>query len=127
MPAAVLRQALRALGRSPGFSLAAVATFAIGIGANATVFGVVNAVLLKSYPYRDAERVVALYESDPGTANDRAVLSPANFHDWRASARSFAAMAAARGADFTLGGDGEPATARATATRCCWPPESCAG
>ncbi|MDF1502464.1 ABC transporter permease [Roseisolibacter sp. H3M3-2] len=114
----VLRQALRALGRSPGFALAAVATFAIGIGANATVFGVVNAVLLKSYPYRDADRVVALYESDPGSKNDRAVLSPANFHDWRAAARSFTAMAAARAADFTLGGDAEPA--RLAGARVTW-------
>ena len=116
---AVPRRAFRALARSPGFTLAAVATFAIGIGANATVFGVVNAVLLKSYPYRDAERIVALYESDAaGSGNDRAVVSPANFRDWQASARSFASMAAARGADFTLGGDGE--RARLSGARVTW-------
>lgn len=105
---AVLQQALRALGRSPGFTLAAVATFAIGIGANATVFGVVNAVLLKSYPYAEPERVMALYESDSGTDNERAPVSPGNFHDWRERTRSFSALAAARWSDFTLGGDGEP-------------------
>ncbi len=105
---AVFQQALRALGRSPGFTLAAVATFAIGIGANATVFGVVNAVLLKAYPYAEPERLMVLYESDPGSRNARAVVSAANFHDWRTGARSFTALGAARVADYTLGGDGEP-------------------
>jgi putative ABC transport system permease protein len=105
---AVIRQALRALGRSPGFTLAAVATFAIGIGANATVFGVVNAVLLKSYPYAEPDRLMSLFESDRGTSNARAVVSPANFRDWQERTRSFTALAAARWSDYTLGGDGEP-------------------
>ncbi|MGZ8470321.1 MAG: ABC transporter permease [Gemmatirosa sp.] len=104
----VLKQALRALGRSPGFTLAAVATFAIGIGANATVFGVVNAVLLKSYPYAEPDRLMALFESDRGTSNARAVVSPGNFRDWQERARSFTTLAAARWSDYTLGGDGEP-------------------
>ena len=107
----VLRQTLRALLRSPGFTLAAVATFALGIGANATVFGVVNAVLLRAYPFAEPERIVALYETNvadaAGPDGDRFPIAPANFRDWERQARSVVAMAAVGGTDFTLRGDGE--------------------
>jgi putative ABC transport system permease protein len=118
MPA-VLRQALRALRRSPGFTIAALATFALGVGANATVFGVVNAVLLRSYPFADPARVVSLFEHDRRRGNDRFVLSPANFRDWQRDARSFSAMAAVGGSDVTLrAGDGEPV--RLAGSRVTW-------
>jgi putative ABC transport system permease protein len=108
----VLRQALRALLRSPGFTLAAVATFALGIGANATVFGVVNAVLLKAYPFAEPARLVALYETniagEMGPEAGRFPIAPANFHDWQQQAKAFTAMAAVGGTEFTLRGDGEP-------------------
>ena len=117
-----VRQALRALGRSPGFTLAALATFAIGIGANATVFGVVNAVLLRSYPFAEPERLVALWETDRpdanGPRNDRFPLAPANFRDWQAQARSFTAMAATGNAEYTLRASGEPE--RVTGARVTW-------
>ena len=106
---ATVRQALRALGRSPGFTLAALATFAIGIGANATVFGVVNAVLLRSYPFAEPDRLVALSETQKNE-NDRPFpIAPANFHDWRQQAKGFTAMAAVSNTDYTLRTDGEPA------------------
>jgi hypothetical protein len=108
---AVLRQALRALRRSPAFTLAALATFALGVGANATVFGVVNAVLLRAYPFAEPGRLVALYERDVRGGNDRFPLSPANFRDWQREARSFTAVAALGRAEFTL----RPTTA---ASRC---------
>ena len=57
-----LKFALRALRRSPGFTIAALATLGLGIAANATVFGVVNAVLLRAYPFREPDRLVAVYE-----------------------------------------------------------------
>ncbi len=95
----VLRQALRALRRSPGFTLAALATFALGVGANATVFGVVNAVLLRAFPFPEPGRLVALYERDLRGGNDRFVLSPANFRDWQRQARTLTGMAAVGGAE----------------------------
>ena len=88
-----LARAVRTLLRSPAYTIAAVATFAIGIGANATVFGVVNAVLLRAYPFREPERLVALYEYAPRDHNERMPLSPANFRDWRDGAHAFDGMA----------------------------------
>ena len=100
-----LRLALRSLLRSPGFTLAAVATFALGIGANATVFGVVNAVLLRAYPFREPERLVQIFEKNARGGDDRFAVSPANARDWRERARSFEGIA--------VYGDGEAFTLRA--------------
>ena len=103
-----LKRAARALLRSPAYTMAAVATFAIGIGANATVFGVVNAVLLRAFPFREPERLVALYEYAPRGNNDRMPLSAANFRDWQAAAHAFASMALVSDAEFTLRAESEP-------------------
>src|SRR5918997_1957609 len=102
------RYALRALRRTPGFTLAALATLSLGIGANATVFGVVNAVLLRAYPFAETERLVALYERNVRSleSDGRMPLSPANFRDWQTEAKSFTAMAAVGNAEFTLRTDG---------------------
>ncbi|HKG92343.1 MAG TPA: ABC transporter permease [Gemmatimonadaceae bacterium] len=90
-----LRYALRALRRAPGFTAAAVATIAIGVGAVAAIYGVVDGVVLRPLPYADAGRLVRLWESAPRRNREFASPSPANFLDWRRDARgSFAAMAA---------------------------------
>src|SRR5689334_12530725 len=104
-----LKFALRALRRSPGFTLAALATLGLGIAANATVFGVVNAVLLKAYPFQAPERLVALYEKNVVSVDrsGRMPLAPANFRDWQAQARSFSAMAAVGNGEFTLRTEGD--------------------
>ena len=60
-----IRYAVRRLRRSPGFTIAATLTLAIAIGATASVFGVVDGVLLKAFPYHDPERVMTLWESNP--------------------------------------------------------------
>jgi len=117
---AVLRQALRALRRSPAFTLAALATFALGVGANATVFGVVNAVLLRAYPFAEPGRLVALYERDVRGGNDRFPLSPANFRDWQREARSLTGVAAMGRAEFTLRPDGGGEPVRVSGTRVSW-------
>ena len=58
-----LRQSLHSLRRSPGFTVAVVATLALGIGANSAIFSLINAVLLKPLPYPEAERIVELQEN----------------------------------------------------------------
>ncbi len=84
-----IRQALRALGRSPGFTASAWVVLAVGIGANTAVFSVVYNVLLKPLNYRAPERlVVALNQTSP--------LSPADFFDYRAQTTSFSYMGAAQ-------------------------------
>jgi predicted permease len=112
MPA-VLRQALRALRRSPGFTIAALATFALGVGANATVFGVVNAVPAPRLPVRGPSRLVALYEADPGAAT-ALPLSPGQLPRLAATSAHGSGMAAVDGAEFTLRAR---TTARAGAAR----------
>jgi putative ABC transport system permease protein len=119
MPA-VLRQALRTLRRSPGFTLAALATFALGVGANATVFGVVNAVLLRAYPFAEPGRLVALYERDLRGGNDRFVLSPANFRDWQGEARTLSAMAAVGRGAFTMRAPDTGEPTRVAGSRVTW-------
>ncbi len=84
-----LRYGVRSMRRSPGFTAVAVIALALGIGANAAVFSVVNAVLLRPLAYKDADRLVTILHH---TKNPVAV---ANYIDWRDRSRSFEAMAAA--------------------------------
>jgi putative ABC transport system permease protein len=87
-----LRFGARMLLKQPGFSLIALLTLALGIGANTAIFSVVNAVLLRPLPYREAERIVAIQELDK--EGKRSQVTPANFLDWRAQQTTFASLAA---------------------------------
>ena len=85
-----LRYAIRMIARAPGFTLVAALTLALGIGANTAIFSVINAVLLKPLPYRQADRIARLNEGRPGFQLN---VSYPNFLDWRARARTFEDMA----------------------------------
>src|SRR5262245_30813017 len=88
-----LRYGARMLLKKPGFTLIAVITLALGIGANTAIFSVVNAVLLRPLPYAEPERMVALWESNKQRSVDRNAISYPNFFDWRAQSKSFERMA----------------------------------
>jgi len=101
-----LRYAVRGLLARPGFSSVAILTLALGIGANAAIFTVVNAVLLRALPFRDPSRLVLLVER---TAQfPTLTTSWQNFVDWRDQTTSFEAVAAVRSLTMTLTGGGEP-------------------
>ena len=100
-----LRFALRALRKSPGFTLVAILTLALGIGGNTAMFSIVNGVLLNPLPFPQSDRLVTLSESKPNFAQGS--ISYPNFLDWQKDNRSFAAMATARFSAFSLTGRGE--------------------
>jgi putative ABC transport system permease protein len=106
-----LRYAARMLRKNPGFTLVAVVTLALGIGANTAIFSVVHAVLLKALPYPQADRLVMVYEDVrlPTYQNKKNEPSPGNFSDWNAQNDVFESMAAYRNRSFNLTGEGEPA------------------
>ena len=99
-----LRHAARALLRSPGFTIVAVLTLAIGIGANTAIFSVVNAVLLKPLPLPEPDRLVRVYE---GSADAWMTVSPSNFVDWQRENSVFEDMAAYAQTAAALTGIGE--------------------
>jgi putative ABC transport system permease protein len=99
-----LCHAARALSRSPGFTIVAVLTLAIGIGANTAIFSVVNAVLLKPLPLPEPDRLAQVYE---GSAGDWMTVSPSNFVDWQRDNSVFEAMGAYVQAAVALTGIGE--------------------
>lgn len=101
-----LRHALRMLARRPAFSLLAVVTLALGIGANTAMFTVVHGVLLKPLPYTNPERIVRVWEQTE--RGSRAAVSNPNFLDWRDRSRSFDTMAAYAGGPQTVLGGTEP-------------------
>src|SRR6188508_1780247 len=91
-----LRYGVRMLLKQPGFTLLAVLTLALGIGANTAIFSVVNGVLLKPLPYPDSHQLVRLFETVErgGVKSDRMEVAPANFVDWKSQSQSFSQVAA---------------------------------
>ncbi len=98
----MIRQTVRGLRKSPGFSLAAVLALALGIGGNTAMFSVVNAVLLRPLPYAHPDRLVVLSQTLLSRGRQGNDASAADFQDWRRRARSFDQMAAFTGAAFNL-------------------------
>ncbi len=84
-----LRYAVRVLRRSPGASAAVILILALGIGTTSAVFSVVRGVMLKPLPYRDPERIVAIWEANLSRNRPRNVIAPANFVAWQERSRSF--------------------------------------
>lgn len=101
-----IRFSVRTLRRSPGFAVTAILVTALGIGANTAAFSVADFVLLRPLPFAHPERLVKIWESPPG--GYRLEPSPPNYHDWKAMATSYDAMAAYHPTAFNLTGQGEP-------------------
>src|SRR5687768_12765658 len=89
-----VRFTLRAMRRAPGFATVAIVLLALGIGANTVVFAVVNGVLLRPLPYRDANRLVFVRENGPDQISRGMRAGIPDFLDWRAGSRSFTELAA---------------------------------
>ncbi len=103
-----LRYAFRRLRGSPGFTIAATLTLAIAIGATASVFSVVDGVLLKAFPFRDPDRAALILESNASLHLPQYGVTPADFLDWREQSRGFAMLAAAQFSAVTITGTQEP-------------------
>jgi putative ABC transport system permease protein len=102
------RYSIRILRKNPGFVLTVVVTLGLGIGANATIFSVVNAVLLEPLPYKEPDRLIRLWETNPGGGLTEVAVSVPNFQDWQKQQTSFNQLAASENATFNLTGNGDP-------------------
>ncbi|HJR64237.1 MAG TPA: ABC transporter permease [Gemmatimonadaceae bacterium] len=100
------RYALRQARRAPGFTVVALLTLALGIGANAAIFSVVNAVILKPLPYAEPDRLVRVWNS--WDDQPRGDLSPAEYLDYRERASALEHLGVHAGATAVITGDGEP-------------------
>jgi predicted permease len=103
-----LRFAIRLLWRAPSFSLVAVFTLALGIGANTAIFSAVYEAILLPLPYADPQRVVMVWEDASFVSFPRNTPAPANYVDWKRLNHSFTDMAATRGQSANLTTDGPP-------------------
>src|SRR5712675_1138637 len=101
-----LRYGARVLVKSPGFSLIAILTLAVGIGANTAIFSIVNGVLLNPLPFPNANRVVSMFQDKPNFP--KGSISYPNFLDWQRENHAFESVAAYRWADGSISGIGQP-------------------
>ena len=103
-----LRYASRMLRKHPGFALTAIITLALGIGANTTIFSVVNAVVMEPLPYKEPDRLIRIWESNAGQGRTESSVSVPNFQDWQKQQTVFDQLAASELTTFNLTGSGEP-------------------
>jgi putative ABC transport system permease protein len=104
-----LRYGLRTLRKAPAFTVIALLTLALGIGANTAIFSIVNAVLLKPLPFPESEKLVFMTSASKNQEVTRNfATSYADFLDWRSTAKSFTAMASYHQDSFTLAGMDQP-------------------
>ena len=99
-----VRYAARSLARNPAFTVVAIVTLALGIGANTAIFSIVNGVMLRPLPYLDAGRLVAIVSLVNGVGT---TVSPADLMDWRRDARSFVGLAGSYSSQTILSGSGD--------------------
>ena len=107
-----LNYGLRTLGRAPGFTAIAIATLALGIGANTAIFSVVDAALLRPLPYEHPGQLVGVFDAKPAKGITSAEISYLDLEDLRGQNRVFSEMAGIMAHDLTLTGRGEPTVAR---------------
>jgi putative ABC transport system permease protein len=103
-----VRFGLRMLVKSPTMTLVALVALTLGIGANTAIFSVVNAVLLRTFPYADADRLVLVWEKKQGGRTDQNVINLGNFSDWEEQNQVFSDMAVFFDRSANLTSDGEP-------------------
>lgn len=103
-----LRYAIRTLAKTPGFTLTAILSLALGVGANSSIFSVASTLLLRSLPYADAERLVILWNRSPGLGIAEDWFSTAQYFDIKSGHQGLEQVAIAIGANYNLTGDGEP-------------------
>ncbi len=105
-----LRYGVRMLLKKPGFTLVAIITLALGIGANTTIFSVINSLLLKPIPFPEADRLALVWQSQANDPKDRNIVSAPNFWDWQRQNDVFEKMAIldSAGKGYNLSGGGEP-------------------
>ena len=104
-----LRYALRGMGKNPGFTLVVILTLALGIGANVAIFTVVNTVLLRPLPYKDADKLVTVWGMNKPLGYDLDLVSYPDYLDFKSQNRVFTRMGASTDEMYTLTGAGEPA------------------
>ena len=104
-----LQFAVRGLRKNPSFALLAIAALAIGIGANTSIFSVVDTVLVRPLPYHDGNRLVFLWSRDPRISGDSIMpVTPADAEEWRAQAKTVVDQAWSSDLTFNLTGEGDP-------------------
>lgn len=103
-----IRFGLRMLLKSPTMTVVALVALTLGIGANTAIFSVVNAVLLRTFPYANAEQLVMVWEKRQGGRTDQNVINLGNFTDWKQQNQVFSDMAAFFDRSMNLTSDGEP-------------------
>jgi predicted permease len=101
-----LRYALRSLRRAPAFAALVIGTLAVGIGANATIFSVVDAVFFRPFPYAAPDRLVQVFESVRDNPAQYGNVSFPNFNDWRAATRTLSGLVAVSGGGANLTSNG---------------------
>lgn len=101
-----VRYGIRMLRKNPGFTLIAIVALALGVGANASIFSVVNAVLLRPLPFAEADQLVMVWERRPRQNRESNPVAPADFLDWQQQNQSFSRMAAYSARAFNLTGTG---------------------